>query len=235
VKKFYIILFVLTITASSFAQIKFGTDVYSRYIWRGFDFGDSPAIQPSLTYTMGDFSIGAWGSYALPSSGSTYAENDLWASYAISTETSGSFSLIITDYYIPSYGIPFGFFKTTDDNPAPGAGHTFEGGVSYSGPAKFPISISAFMNLTNDEDNSVYLQAGYPITIDDATVTFTAGFVPSKSAYYLTDKGNIVNLGIIATKSISITEKFAVPITVSYIGNPSQDKTYLVFGASFLF
>jgi hypothetical protein len=231
-KKLLTLLFALTITASSFAQVKFGADIYSRYLWRGLDFGDAPAFQPSLTYTTGGFSIGAWGSYAFPTTGTTYSENDLWASYAIATENAGAFSAVVTDYYFPSAGIPFGFYKPKD---GAGAAHTIEGGLTYSGPESFPISLAFYTNLSNDVDNSSYIQAAYPFSVSDATVTVAAGFVPAASAYYLTDKGNIINLSITAAKSIAITDKFAIPINVSYIANPALDKTHLVFGASFVF
>lgn len=236
-KKLLTILITLTITAGSFAQVKFGADIYSRYLWRGLDFGDAPAFQPSLTYTTGGLSFGAWGSYAFPTSGTTYSENDLWASYAIATEKSGSFSIIVTDYYLPSAGIPFGHYKhhVEPDGTAKFAAHTIEGGLTYSGAESFPIQLSFYTNLSNDPDNSSYIQVGYPITITDATVTIAAGFVPSASAYYLTDKGNIINLSITTAKSIAITDKFAIPINVSYIANPSLDITHLVFGASFVF
>lgn len=231
-KKLFTLIFVTLLTVSSFAQLKFGADVYSRYVWRGLDLGDAPAFQPSLTYTIGGFSVGAWGSYAFPTSAPTYSENDLWASYAVSTEASGSFSVIVTDYYFPSAGVPFGYFKP---NNGTGAAHTIEGGLAYSGPESFPISLAFYTNLSNDVDNSSYIQASYPVTVGDASLTFGAGFVPSASAYYVTDKGNFINLSVTAAKSIAITDKFSLPINVSYIANPALDKTYLVFGASFTF
>ena len=110
-----------------------------------------------------------------------------------------------------------------------------EAGLSYSGPEKFPVSLAVFANVHNDVDNSSYIQIAYPFTVSDATLTLSAGFTPSKSVYYGTTKGALINLGVSATKSISITDKFAVPITVSYISNPNIDKTYLTFGMSFVF
>jgi len=231
-KKYFTIVIVMLLSISSLAQLKVGADIYSRYLWRGLDFGDAPAFQPSISYSSGGFTIGAWGSYAFPTTGTTYAENDLYASYSFATETSGSFTAILTDYYIPSYGIPFGYFKP---KTAYSAAHTIEGGISYAGPESLPISLALYANLSNDPDNSTYIQVGYPITISDATVSFAAGFVPSKSTYYLVDKGNIINLSVTGSKTIAITDKFSIPINVSYISNPSQDKTYLVFGASFVF
>jgi hypothetical protein len=236
-KKLFIVLIVILTGVSSFAQLKVGADIYSRYLWRGLDFGDAPAFQPSLSYTSGGFSIGAWGSYAFPTTGTTYAENDLWASYSLATEKSGAFSAVVTDYYIPSAGIPFGHFKhiVEADGTPRFAAHTIEGGITYAGPESFPISLAFYTNLSNDPDNSSYIQASYPFAVSDATVTLAAGFVPSKSAYYATADGGIINLSISAAKSISITDKFAIPINVSYIANPTLDKTFLVFGASFVF
>ncbi len=231
-KKYFIVLFIMLISISSYAQLKIGVDIYSRYLWRGLNLGNAPALQPSIYYTISGFTICAWGSYSFPTSEPTYSENDLLASYSFTTEKSGSFTAILTDYYIPSLKIPFGYFKPKASYPA---AHTIEGGFSYIGPETFPITLSLYTNLSNDPDNSTYIQVGYPINIEDAIISFATGFVPSKSAYYLVDKGNIINLSITGSKTIAITNKFSIPINVSYISNPSQDNTYLVFGVSFLF
>ena len=229
-KKNILILVVIVFTTfNSFAQLKFGADIYSRYNWRGLDFGNAPAFQPSLAFTVGGFSIGAWGSYAFPTTTTTYAENDLYASYAFSIVSAGNFTLLYTDYYYPSAGIKFSDFEKN------GGAHTMEAGVTYSGPEKFPISFALYLNVHNDVDNSSYIQIGYPFSVHDATITLAAGFVPSKSAYYVTNKANLINLNITATKSIAVTDKFSIPINVSYIANPALDITYLVFGASFTF
>jgi len=229
-KKNILILVVIVFTTfNSFAQLKFGADIYSRYNWRGLDFGNAPAFQPSLAFTAGGFSIGAWGSYAFPTTTTTYAENDLYASYAFSIVSTGNFTLLFTDYYYPSAGIKFSDFEKN------GGAHTVEAGMTYSGPEKFPISLALYLNVHNDVDNSSYIQIGYPFSVYDATITLAAGFVPSKSAYYVTNKANLINLNITATKSIAVTDKFSIPINVSYIANPALDITYLVFGASFTF
>lgn len=229
-KKIITLLLVGLFTVNSFAQLKFGTDIYSRYIWRGLNLGgDSPAFQPSLTFTTGGLSVGAWGSYSFPGSAAPYSENDLWASF-----TTGPVSLYLTDYYIPSLGIPFGHFKhhIESDGTEKFAAHTLEGGIGYTGPEKFPITLSAYYNVSNDPDNSAYIQASYPVTVGDATLTLTAGMVTAASAYYGVSKGGFTNVGVTASKNVVITDKFSLPINVSYIINPSQDISFLVFGMS---
>jgi hypothetical protein len=228
--KILIITIVLLSSTTYFSQLKFGTDIYSRYIWRGLNLGgDSPSFQPGLSYSAYGFTVGFWGAYSFPGNGTTYSENDIYASYTLTTENVGSFSLLYTDYYIPSLGIPFGFYQRS------GGAHVLEGGLSYVGPEIFPVSLSSYYNIHCDPDNSVYLQVGYPFVISDASLTVAAGFVPAKSAYYLTDKGTIINVIITASKSIALSDKFALPINVSYINNPKLDISYLAFGASFTF
>ncbi|MCX7874593.1 MAG: hypothetical protein N2321_00340 [Melioribacteraceae bacterium] len=229
-KKLFIILFL--INGVSFSQVKIGVDLYSRYLWRGLDFGNAPALQPSISYSINGLTFGAWGSYSFPTDGITYSENDLFLTYSYSSESSGTYSVTFTDYYIPSSGIPFGHFKSKNLGTA---AHTLEGGLSYSGPEILPISISLFSNISNDPDNSTYIQLSYPFNIEETTITIISGFVTSKSNYYLTDKGNIINLSINVSKTINLTDKFSVPVNVSYISNPSQDITYLVFGLSLVF
>jgi len=228
-KNILILTIVLLSSFGSFAQLKLGSDIYSRYLWRGLDFGDSPSFQPTLNFTTGGFTIGAWGAYSFPGNAVNYAENDLYAAYAISTESTGTFNFLFTDYYFPSAGIKFSDFEKN------GGAHTMEAGVSYSGPGKFPVSIAVYSNVHNDVDHSSYIQLGFPFTISDAILTLSVGFVPSKSAYYTTTKGGITNLGITASKTVAITDKFSLPLNVSYISNPVQDKTYLVFGMSLAF
>mgnify|MGYP001369321447 CR=1 FL=1 len=38
-------------------------DIASRYVWRGTDFGNSPSIQPGITYTSGALTLGAWSAW----------------------------------------------------------------------------------------------------------------------------------------------------------------------------
>jgi hypothetical protein len=43
----------------------------------------------------------------------------------------------------------------------------------------------------------------------------------------------VVNLGLTASKEMELTDKFSIPVSVSYILNPETERTFLVFGVSF--
>ena len=45
------------------ASFDIGVDFASRYVWRGLEFSDSPAVQPYAEYTSGNFTLGIWASY----------------------------------------------------------------------------------------------------------------------------------------------------------------------------
>ena len=214
-------------TDTTVAQsVSVGADAVSRYIWRGTDFGESFSIQPALTVTAGGFEIGSWASYAMNPESAGVNEHDLWAGYTIETASSGSFSIGVTDYYFPAPG-GAGFFDFDGD----GLGaHWIEPYVGYSGPSSFPISLLGAAFVHNDPDNSVYLQASYPVQVDGAEFGLTIGAVGGESAFYGTDSFSIVNVGLAASKVIPLNERIDLPITVSYILNPDAERTYLVFG-----
>jgi hypothetical protein len=142
-------------------------DLVSRYVWRGVEFGNSPAIQPSLTYTKGGFSLGAWGNYSF-NTNTRGTELDIFAAYAFDF----GLSITVTDYYFPielteivgetnlETGEFFGvmtderigdYFDYKND-------HFFEIGVGQN-IGNFSLSANYF--FSNSMNNDLYFEAGY--------------------------------------------------------------------------
>lgn len=214
------------IPAAQAQSVDLGADLTSRYVWRGADFGESMSIQPSLSFSGGGFSIGSWGAYAVNPQSAGANEHDLWASYAVET-SGGTVELGVTDYYFPNAGV--GFFNVEND----GAGaHQIEPYLSYTGPDRFPISLYGGVFAYNEPGYSLYLEASYPFTVESIDVTATIGGTPGESAFYGTEKAGIINTSLTASRSIPITESFALPVKVSYILNPHAEKTFFLFGVS---
>jgi hypothetical protein len=225
-KKMYnyivISLFVLSFgTVSAQVSVSGGADFVTRYVWRGLDFGNSFSVQPSLALSAGGFEAGFWGSYPFTNTSNGSEEMDLYLGYAV-----GDFSVIVTDYYFPNSGLKYGKYKE------PGA-HTIEVGLSYGGSEAFPISIAAYMNVYNDDDNTIYFELGYSTEVSDVGIDlFVAGTPGGDGAYYGTTDFNLINIGITASKEISITDQFSLPIFSSYVLNPNLEVAYLIFGLS---
>ncbi len=217
-------------SSTSTGQVKFGVDLYSRYIWRGLDYGNAPSFQPALSYTYGNFSIGTWAAYSMGVSsvdllgaGKVFAEHDLWASYGIPTDA-GTFSLFYTDYFYPSAGLKYFNFNGTT------GAHVLELGAGFSGTEKLPVTITAYYNFHNDVDHSIYIQGSYLFSCESFSANLFAAVTPAKSVWYGTSKADLINIGVTVSKSIVMTDKFSLPLTVSYIVNPDIEQTYLIVG-----
>ena len=224
-----------TTSAVQAQSVDVGATLASRYVWRGTDFGNAAAIQPSLSFSQGGFTIGAWGSFGLSPSDVTSTgaaapaqgvnENDLYVSYAFDTDV-GTFSVSVTDFYFSNPGNDF--FDYGD----PGA-HVIEPGISYSGPISLSASINAY---GRDGENEIWLEASYPFSVKEVDLSLAVGGTPNDQAgYYGTDAdtdAGITKFSLTASKSIEITDSFSLPVMASYYVNPYLARSYFIFGIS---
>jgi hypothetical protein len=224
------------VKSESKVKLNVGADIMSRYIWRGTDYGHSPSIQPALSMSAGGFEIGGWGAIA---TNSFFQEIDMYAKYSLK-----SFSLILTDYYIPSVtGIPSStdsrYFNYADEETA----HSLEGSLLYKGGEKLPLWLlggvffygndkrwgyEAAKDTTNQTYFSTYLEAGYTLAIKENSADFFIGFTPWAGAY-----GNtlgVMNMGVTGYRKIKITDDFELPVKASLIFNPQSSNVYFAFG-----
>lgn len=217
-------------------KLNVSADLVSRYVWRGTDFGDSPSIQPTMSLVCGGFEVGAWGAFA---TNSFYKELDLYAKY-----TFKSFSVALTDYYVPSLtGAPASpdthYFVYKDTTTS----HTLEANLTFKNPGDFPFWVQANIffygndkrwgfdpdkDIAKDTYFSTYLEAGYSFKVKEMSTDVFVGFTPAASAY-----GNtmgVVNLGLSTSREITITENFKLPVKGSLIFNPQASAAFFVLG-----
>lgn len=222
------ILLLALVTPVSGQQFSVGADFVSRYVWRGTDFGEAASIQPAFSLSSSGFEVGTWASYAIVPDAAAVNEHDVWIGYTIETSSAGSFTFGVTDYYFPTpEGV--GFFEFDGDGQG---AHWIEPYAGYTLPGSIPISLYGAVFYHNDPDHSLYVQASLPIEIDGVEVGLTAGAVGAQSGLYGTEDFTFVNLALSVAKPITITEQFALPMSVTYILNPDAERSYLVFGIS---
>ncbi len=186
-----------------------GLDIYSSYIWRGTKFGSGPAFQPSVEFSTGGLTVGAWGSYN--ASINEAAEADLYVSYAFALGESTSLTLTVTDYYFPGSN-----WLSEDSHYIEPMATLAVGGFSLAG---------AFM--MNSGEGDVYIEAGY------ATGSVNLFIGGGDGAYTVDGKFNLCNLGIESTKELKITDTFSLPVSGAAILNPSSEQFHIVAGISF--
>lgn len=207
-------------------EVDLGVDLYSRYIWRGTDLGNNPSIQPTMAVTGYGFEAGAWGAYSFSTDSSGSDEIDYWVGYSWSASNGAGIGLIVTDYYFPNAGIEF------SDSEA----HIIELGASVTGPESFPVTLSGYVNVHNDDGHNTYFQLDYPATAGDVDLGFFVGLAGGSSEnpdYYATENPNVINMGVSATREIEVTNSFSMPLTASSIYNPRTEVFYLVVGVGF--
>ena len=201
---------VLLLPAASYADFGIGADIYSRYVWRGTDFGNSASVQPALSFSVGGFEVGAWASYPISSDVTSMGsnENDLYLSYSI-----GGFGATVTDYYFPEGGQVFNY--KSDDGF-----HFLEASLSY---AIGSVSFIAGYFFSGDSDNSTYAEIGYGFyETEEVSASLVVG--AGTGVYVLEDDFNVVNIGLTISRGA---------MSVSYIINPDAETSFLVAGYSF--
>lgn len=223
-------------TMTTNLKFTIASDFVSRFIWRGSDYGNSPAIQPSLSLAHKNFEIGCWGTIA---TNSNYTEIDLYAKY-----TYKKIAIIFTDYFAPTID---GATKPTDNRffnyNDKTTSHTFEASLAYKGDEKFPLSLLCGVYFYGNDKNwgydmqkdnnlktyfSTYAEAAYTFKIQENTVDVFMGITPSAGAYG--NKFGIVNVGLTGNRNIKISENFELPIKASIIFNPLASNACFVFG-----
>lgn len=222
-----------------------GADYVSRYVWRGVQLGGpSPHVQPWMEYSFGEsgLAIGFWGSYSTGSDG-TGNEADIYLAYA----PNEMFSFAVTDYFFPGGGFPSGlsyFDYETDYSKGILPNHTIE--VSATGSfgdfyLTAAVNVYGFDGYTVNDDGEAsqmyakYVEAGY--SLSDNVDVFVGGSLDDPDE----DKGEVgfygnsmglTNIGLSFAKDISVTDKFTLPVSSSFIVNPMQEELFLVFGLS---
>ena len=200
----------VTLGVPANAEVGFGTDVVSRYVWRGADLGNAAAVQPWISYGNDAFEVGAWSSWAINDGGAN--ENDLYVSFG-----AGPVGITVTDYFNPAEA-PADFFDYSDDAGV----HIIE----VSGALDLGVvSVLGAINLLGDDENSIWVEASLPLemlTSDDVEVGLTVG---AGNGIYTTDTDPMV-----ASVSLDVAKDDWFG---SYILNPDAEITFLVIGKSF--
>jgi len=194
------------------AEIDLGVDFASRYVWRGLEFSDSPAIQPYVELKYGNFTLGVWASYE--TGGQVVGQEfDVYVSYKL-----GPISVGFIDYTFPVDGFSDGHFQIKN--------HIGEAIFSFDGLDKFPLTAMLGMNVYNDDTNSIYTEVGYPFKIGETALNVFIG--AGNKIYSIHGNYAITNFGFTATKEIKITDSFNLNMSASTIFNPNTEDAYLV-------
>ena len=222
----FAVLMICSFAAEVKAQVGVSMELNSRYVWRGFDFGNSPSIMPEVTYTAGGFEAGIWAAYAT-NGNPAGTEIDYFLSYTFSTDA-GDISLSVTDYTFPDE--PGSYFD--------GDAHFIEIGLAYSTSftemTSFYVSGNVFVH--NDDDNAGYVELGLDFDLSDVGLGLFAGFTPAEAELYETTGFAFINAGVSVSKEFELGDSGrSIGISTALIANPNAERMFAVGGISFGF
>ncbi|MBN2349123.1 MAG: hypothetical protein JXJ22_09815 [Bacteroidales bacterium] len=202
-----------------------GADLVSSYVWRGSKIGTGPNIQPYVELGLGNFTLGAWGSFSFHQF-ADFAEADLYASYGFDF----GLSLGVTDYYYQG----FPYFQYSGDTSS----HAFEINATYE-ISGFSISANYILNdasmggpANKPDGGDMYFELGY--SFESVSL-----FVGAGNGWHTTYEDNgddiftLCNIGISTSKEIKISDSFSLPVSGMVSVNPDKEEFNLVVGISF--
>ena len=198
-------------------------DVVSQYLWRGQELGQV-SLQPSLGLSYKGLSLTAWGSVGLSEPGDT-KELDLTLAYS-----TGGFNIGVTDYWFNSPNERYFCYG------AHSTSHVFEANVGYDFG---PVGVQWYTNFAGNDGvgnggsraYSSYVEVSAPFRLAGCDWSAAVGAVPYATAFYSSADGfAVTNVSLKASKDISVTERFAIPLFAGLAVNPSTEKTYLYCG-----
>ena len=198
-------------------------DVVSQYLWRGQELGQV-SLQPSLGLSYKGLSLTAWGSVGLSEPGDT-KELDLTLAYS-----TGGFNIGVTDYWFNSPNERYFCYG------AHSTSHVFEANVGYDFG---PVGVQWYTNFAGNDGvgnggsraYSSYVEVSAPFRLAGCDWSAAVGAVPYATDFYSSADGfAVTNVSLEASKDISVTERFAIPLFAGLAVNPSTEKTYLYCG-----
>ncbi len=195
-----------------------GVDLASRFVWRGRDYEQSPAVQPWLEATYRNFTLGAWGSYKLVGAG--IQETDLYLKKGF-----GDFSVSLWDYYNFTDTLIGNYFDYREAT----TGHLFELQAAWTSSWE-ENTLNLLMGwffAGYDKDRSYYIEAQWTKDLsENQSAGLVLGFTP-KAGYYAS-RAAVVNAGVFYVHDIKLSSETSLPLNLSLVINPEEKHLYLV-------
>ena len=219
-------LFLSSLTVSSqidsLIDVSFGADFMSSYVWRGQKLSSSPAIQPSIELSFGNFTLGGWASWQLTD---YWHETDIYFGYENDWLMAG-----VTDYFTIDdfYAVPFTNFTTGQ------SAHILEAYLGFPGSEKIPFQFSYYSTFFGDLDDndeelySGFIELAWLFSIKETDAMLRFGLTPGEGMY--ADNFAWVEAAFCVEKEIEITDGFSLNAQSQMVYNPYIKDIYLVFG-----
>lgn len=210
-----------------------GMDIQTKYMWRGMEMmteDSAPVLFPQINYQYDGLFAYVMGATSL---NGKYSEVDLGVSYTWNWLTVG-----INGYYYPTTDSAK---DTYFDFNSHSTGHWWEGVITVA-PENVPVSLTlsnffagADKNADGKQAYSTYAEIGTHYDfLNDNTIALALGAAFNKSCYNAYEHNfGVCNVELKYTHQVHFRNDFTLPLSVSYIVNPINEKSFVNFTMSF--
>jgi len=153
-------------------SVSASVDYVSEYVFRGVSFANT-AVQPGISVTKGNFTLGAWASTGLGESSAIAGDEiDIYGSYSWNFSDLVSASVGATLYHFPQSGSLFNLDSQD-------LGSTLEGSFGLSLNTAYSPNVTAYYDATLDAFTLIgNVSQSYPVADKTSIgVNLTGGFV----------------------------------------------------------
>lgn len=196
--------------------------VLNKHVWRGDKLGTSPAIEPSVTFSSGRFSLNLW---AAATTNNSYSEIDIIPSWQFD-----HFQLTLFDYYNPVQGKKNRFLNFQDGENRHSIELAFDNFSVEKHRLKWMLGTFLFGDRhpeTGNPQYSTYIECKYPFNLAGFETVPFIGITPFKG--YYADGLALINSGISVGRSFETGSAFTIPVSLSFVSNPYTQNTFLIF------
>lgn len=210
-------------------------DLVSSYIWRGMKNGGI-SLQPSFGFNYKGLSIYAWASTSFQKEKN---EIDLYIDYSYR-----NLKLSFGDFFTQGADNQFKYFDYRSGHTR----HVYDLGAEYTICDRFPLKVSWYTMVAGDDfivngrdDDytvekrcfSTYIELQYPFSVKDVDCSVALGLTPWKGFY--AENAAVNNVALSISREFRINENLSLPLTGKLIGNPYENKIYVMLGLGFCY
>lgn len=198
------------VDTASTSPFTFDGYLFSRYVWRGVNFGASPSIQGQLAYTASGFTAGCFIAKSLNGNAEGFSNtSNIFVSYKYK-----GVSITLDDYFFYDEDNLDRYLDWSDTTL-----HFIETRLRYDGERYYCFVGYNVYGAEDINKDAAYIEVGYKFPKHG--LSLFAGYLTGKSDLNFSTEAGFTNVGVTKEKKLQLNDRYSLPLTGSLIVNPN--------------
>lgn len=190
-------------------RVDLNLSLFSRYVWRGVQFGTGPSVQAQIAYLNGGFTAACYVAKSTYGGSTGYPNtSNIMVGYRYR-----SVSLFVDDYFFYDEDNLDRYLDWSDTTL-----HYTEARIRYDGSRCYALA-TYNVYAAKTANKGLYIEGGY--RFPDHAISLFAGYVFDDSDLNFATSAGMTNIGITKEKKLRINDNFSLPLTGTLVVNPN--------------